>query len=74
MAHEANQVKAFVKRKISWLVGNNNESSARAMLAKLRRGIAKTPGSMPELWEVTLKDLPPELMGRGQDQIGRAHV
>lgn len=67
MAHEANQVKAFVKRKISWLVGNNNESSARAMLAKLRRGIGKTPGSMPELWEVTLKDLPPELMGRGQD-------
>lgn len=67
MVSEANQVKAYVKRKISWLAGNSNESSARAMLAKLRRGIGKTPGSMPELWEVTFKGLPQELTGKGQD-------
>ncbi len=67
MASEAKQVKAFVSHKISWLAGNRNESYARATLAKLRRGIGKPPGSMPELWEVTLKDFPQELMGKGPD-------
>jgi CRISPR system Cascade subunit CasB len=67
MADEAKQVRAFVKRKISWLTGSGNESAAKATLAKLRRGISKTPGSMPELWEATLKDLPQELIGKGQD-------
>lgn len=67
MADEAKQVRAFVGYKVSWLTGNTNDSSARATLAKLRRGIGRSPGSMPELWEATLKDLPQELMGRGQD-------
>jgi CRISPR system Cascade subunit CasB len=66
MANEDKQVKAFVNYKVKWLAGGN-ESFARATLAKLRRGIGKPPGSMPELWDVTLKDLPQELMGKGQD-------
>jgi len=64
---EARQVRMFVQRKIHWLTEIENESAARALLAKLRRGIAKMPGSMPELWEVTLKDLPLELMGKEQE-------
>lgn len=67
MAKEAKQANAFVQRKINWLTGSENESAARATLAKLRRGIGKEPGSIPELWEVTLKDLPQELVGKGQD-------
>jgi len=67
LVKESKQAKAFFQRKISWLKGIENESAARATLAKLRRGIGKKPGSMPEIWEVTLKDLPPELVGKGQD-------
>lgn len=67
MVDEAKQVKVFVQQKIRWLSGNSNESAARAMLAKLRRGIGKAPGSMPELWEATMKNLPQELMGKGQE-------
>lgn len=66
MVEKAKQAKAFVQRKISWLTGSNNESATRASLARLRRGIGKTPGSMPELWETTLKDLSPNLMGDGE--------
>ncbi len=66
MLKGAKQARAFVQRKISWLAGSENESTTRATLARLRRGIGKKPGSMPELWEATLKDLPPELVGQGQ--------
>lgn len=61
----ATQVGAFVGRKIRELSGGNNESATRAMLARLRRGIGKSPGSMPELWGVTLDGLPEPLLGRG---------
>ena len=30
------------------------------MLAKLRRGIGKHPGELPDLWELTLQELPDE--------------
>ncbi len=63
MANEGNQASAFVKRKIDWLLHSKNESAVRAMLAKLRRGIGKPPGSMPELWPVTLDGLPEALQG-----------
>lgn len=66
MIKEAKQAKAFVQRKISWLTASKNESVTRGTLAKLRRGIGKKPGSMPELWEATLEDLPVEVMGTGE--------
>jgi len=65
MADEATHAGAFVKRKISRLCEAKNESAARATLAKLRRGIGKAPGSMPELWDVTLDGLPETLTGKG---------
>jgi CRISPR system Cascade subunit CasB len=67
MANQAKQAKAFVKYKISRLSGTQNESAARAMLAKLRRGIGKAPGSMPEIWNVTLDGMPETLSGKGSD-------
>lgn len=67
MLKEAKQARAFVQRKMSWLAGSENGSATRATLARLRRGIGKKPGSMPELWEATLKDLPPDLVGQGQE-------
>jgi len=35
-----------------------NEAESRATLARLRRGIGKMPGDLPDLWEVTLDGLP----------------
>jgi len=67
MAGEAKQASVFVKRKITWLGESKNESVVRAMLARLRRGIGKAPGSMPELWDVTLSELPEALLGKGED-------
>ena len=67
MIDKAKQAGVFVRRKITELSENKNGSAVRAALARLRRGIGKAPGSMPELWEATLKDLPQELIGKGQD-------
>ena len=63
MVNEAKEAGAFVRRKIGWLLNSKNESATRAMLAKLRRGIGKPPGSMPDLWPFTLDGLP-ESLGR----------
>lgn len=67
MADEAKKAGNFVKYKIRQLAENPNESSVRAILAKLRRGIGKEPGSIPELWDVTFDGLPNELIGKGGD-------
>ena len=64
MAGEAKLAGAFVKRKIEGILNSKNESATRAVLAKLRRGIDKPPGSMPELWPITLDGLPDVLTGK----------
>jgi CRISPR system Cascade subunit CasB len=63
----ANQPKAvhdFVDKKIEELKKYDNESRIRASLARLRRGIGKRPGSLPDIWELTLEGIPEELMPR----------
>ena len=64
MENEAMLASAFVRRRIQLLTENANGSATRATLAKLRRGIGKTPGSIPEIWEVTLKGLPDDLLSK----------
>jgi CRISPR system Cascade subunit CasB len=49
-------VSGFVRRKIALL--DEETSRSRALLAKLRRGIGKQPGALPELWGITLADMP----------------
>ena len=49
-------VYAFVQKKITLL--DRDSPWNRAMLAKLRRGVGKTPGSVPEIWEITIGDSP----------------
>lgn len=58
------QIRTFVNSRISHLTHTSSPALA-AMLAKLRRGIGKEPGSQPELWELTLGDLPESLWGTG---------
>ena len=64
MENSGKQVSDFVSRKIGWILESKNDSAVGAILARLRRGIGKTPGSIPELWEMTLGDLPEALGGR----------
>jgi len=65
MNADARELYGFIKRKIETLTHSGNESMARAALARLRRGVGKAPGSLPELWPVTLEGMPPALVGRG---------
>ena len=65
MIDKAKLAGVFVRRKITELSENKNGSAVRAALARLRRGIGKAPGSMPELWSVTLDGLPEPLLGKG---------
>ena len=58
MTNEAKQVSAFIRQKIAWFSESTNQADVKAALAKLRCGIGKTPGSMPEIWEWTLDGLP----------------
>ncbi|MGI5901001.1 MAG: type I-E CRISPR-associated protein Cse2/CasB [Desulfitobacteriia bacterium] len=66
MESEGKKVRAFVKHKVSTLSESKNESATRAILAKLRRGLGKAPGSIPEIWDVIFEGLPEELVGKGK--------
>ena len=66
MANESVQASGFVKRKILQMCESHNGSEAKAMLAKLRRGIGRAPGSMPELWKVTLEGLTETLISKNK--------
>ncbi|MBN1891899.1 MAG: type I-E CRISPR-associated protein Cse2/CasB [Clostridiales bacterium] len=67
MSDEANQIKMFVWRKIKQMGSEQNQSESKALLAKLRRGIGKEPGHIPELWGIMMDGLPDTLMGKGAD-------
>jgi len=56
------RIDGFVRNKIASL--DEESSWSRAMLAKLRRGIGKTPGSVPEIWEITIGDSPDDWQSR----------
>jgi CRISPR system Cascade subunit CasB len=51
-------VYSFVRKKVELL--DRESPWSRAMLAKLRRGIGKSPGDVPEIWEITIGDSPDE--------------
>jgi CRISPR system Cascade subunit CasB len=55
-------IAGFVRRKIALLDEENARS--RALLAKLRRGIGKQPGAQPEIWGITLADMPDDWTSR----------
>lgn len=47
-------VAQYVKERIIEMSKINYEPKIRATLAKLRRGVGKHPGEIPEIWEITL--------------------
>ena len=62
----ASILESFVTGKISSLTSSlpSLEPKHRAALAKLRRGVGGEPGELPEVWEITLANLPEELLGQ----------
>ena len=58
--NQAYQIKRLTQQKVERLSAEGPWS--RAMLAKLRRGIGKQPGELPELFEILFMDMPEELM------------
>lgn len=64
MADELRQVQNFVSHRVKELTNSKNDPWVRATLAELRRGIGKPPGSVPQLWNVTLSGMPEELYSR----------
>lgn len=53
----------YVKGKIK-VITNSSPARGNAVLAELRRGLGKMPGSLPGLWEWTLEGLPDDLQSR----------
>ncbi|NLB53940.1 MAG: type I-E CRISPR-associated protein Cse2/CasB [Syntrophomonadaceae bacterium] len=61
----AYQIKWLTQKKVQQLLMDSPWS--KAMLAKLRRGIGKQPGELPELFEILFMDMPEELYGKGDE-------
>lgn len=51
----------YVSKKTGYLLQEKENSGGKATLARLRRGIGKTPGEIPELWGIFLNELPARL-------------
>lgn len=54
------QVSKYAQGKLERLCAD--ERTARAMLARLRRGVGTVPGDMPELWGVTFSGMAEEML------------
>ena len=57
-------VSSFVSRKLKQITCGTNPGMIAATLAKMRRGLGKAPGDVPELWGVFLDGLPEEMQSR----------
>lgn len=64
MNDRAETVKGLVSDRLNRLKFNPKESAVRAELAKMRRGIGKPPGEIPELWGMMFEDMPEEMAKR----------
>lgn len=61
-------VERYVARQINKLQDSlllKNSASARALLARLRSGLATRPGDNPDTWEIEFDELPESLKGTG---------
>ena len=68
MGNHSKLVRDFVSLKINSLISkNHDESHVRAALAKLRRGVGKHPGSLPDIWDYTINGLPKELLSESDE-------
>lgn len=64
MERPIEEIRRHVMRQIHRFEETKNASLLRAQLAYLRRGIGKNPGAIPEIWEMTLGNIPDSWMSR----------
>lgn len=69
--NEREEIKKFISRKIKYFEATENCNNRNAELARLRRGVGKSPGEMPELYGIFLKDMP-EILWNRDGQVTRA--
>ena len=61
------EIAKFVSGRIASIEKPENQRYRAASLARLRRGVGRNPGDVPEIWGTLLQSLPEELMGRGKE-------
>lgn len=59
------RVMKLTASKLEWLLRAAPEGVCKATLAQLRRGVGRTPGELPELWGLLLRDIPEDMQGKG---------
>ena len=64
MEEQQTTIREFINGKIQMLINRRDPSYTRATLAKLRRGVGKHPGSLPDVWDFTLDGMPQNFMSR----------
>ncbi len=64
---EKSSIYSYVKGRLMRLAESTDESATRAQLARLRRGVGKSPLETPEVWELTLLGLDEKLMGKREE-------
>lgn len=65
--HTPRELISWVNTRITGILSMPEGGAQRALLARLRRGVGKAPGELPELWGVLFEDFPAEWMsGSGQ--------
>ena len=64
---EVKLIRNEMKDRVQKLIAQKDTSDGKANLAKLRHGIGKNPGEMPELWEVFFNKMSPELFSKSNE-------
>ena len=59
-------VKDFTASRIFAIIKNKDENARKAALAKLRRGVGRSPAEYPSLWGYYLEKMPEELAGKNK--------
>lgn len=69
---QAQAVEREAGRRLKRIMRMENEGAQRALLAKLRKGVDRRPGELPELWAILLDDLPENMRSVRTEEPSRA--
>lgn len=61
------EVYSFVKYKINYLISVSGQGEGKELFARLRKGVGRSPGDMPELFGILLTGMPEEFMSKGAE-------
>ena len=64
MPGRKNEIIQFVNRKIEYIMAISESGEGKATLARLRKGIGRVPGEIPEVLGILLVDMPEDFMSK----------